>query len=111
MTALNVARPVTAEAVTGRYTTDAESTTTRTDATTAYPEWMTWDDVTLDPNPALAVELAGMPCDWCGYLDHLASYRVHGEIWPVALDVCPACVQAAVRSAAEDGRVTVETIH
>lgn len=105
-----MARPATAEAATGRYTTD-EVPTTETVAGTAYPEWMAWDDVTVSTNPNLAVELDGYCCDWCGWTDRAAVTRIDGEFWERALYVCRNCTLPAITSAARDGHVRVETTH
>lgn len=113
---VNGERPAPAVAGAGRETTAAWSTTTKTSADpayrTAWPEWMSWDDVTIETVPDLAAELASCSCDWCGWQDHPAAVRVHGP-WLVANDVCRACVEGCVAYAVqyqrEHGRVLVET--
>lgn len=77
---------------------------------TSYPitDWTTLDEVTVDPNPLLADELAGQSCDWCGFFDRPARFRVHGP-WMVAQDVCAYCVEDCAQYAANTGNVTVET--
>lgn len=78
--------------------------------TAAYPitDWTTLDEVTVEPNPALTDELAGEYCDWCGFVDCPARFRVHGP-WMVAQDVCAYCVEDCAEHAANTGNVTVET--
>lgn len=107
---LDANRPATAVAVAGRETA-SHLTTTSAGAATAYQpsDWRTWDEVTVETVPALAAELANEPCVWCGWLDNPAVFRVHGVHWSIAMDLCAACAGDAVASAAEHGRVLVET--
>lgn len=106
---MNANRPATTEAATGREAA-SHLTTTSAGAVTAYQlgDWTLLDEVTLDPNPDLADELAGESCDWCGWLDRPARFRVWGP-WMVAQDVCSTCVGDCASFAASSGAVTVET--
>ena len=102
-------RPAPPLTGTGRTETTARSTTTRTGAGSSYPDWLSWDEVTVDANPALASELASYSCDWCGFTDRAAEFRVHGP-WQAANDVCAECIGDCVATAVRSERaVTVET--